>query len=452
MCTWWRWLWLPSYMAIDDDEAPNAIARTTINETVDDDEAPNAITRTTINELIDDDGGQLHVVSVDGCQLRYASWGALVAGIGYQLRPDQDLRALSALVVHGIPGLFQGPGAWGSDPRALASACPSLQRLEIVCCPDIGPMTDAQLELPPGLKTLLVTHSGLSIFEASLPESLRTLDIRLNRLQHIPVCLESTDWTVTSGRVLTMSGNDMWFEHNMNVPLSRVTRDTVGELIRANDLGMVSSQALQRALNSLNDPHQHTVRLRATTYTDAQSVHKTGVQTSVRLAVALVMAHAPDTPYDPRAMLRLAKAAAGSGKILRRWCAESLTKHAVLDVTMSSMCERLALLLEALPDAGMRQEAYKAITHEVQANANVCQTGRITHLMGALTGLVPGFAVGPSAREALQDAMAGVRNRWARSNPSNLDGYVTGAMPEAMQLLEDMCIPEDDQGVWLDAL
>ena len=55
------------------------------------------------------------------------------------------------------------------------------------------------------------------------------------------------------------------------------------------------------------------------------------------------------------------------------------------------------------------------------------------------------------------DALVGVRNRWIAATAAvgagdDLGAYLAGAVPEALQALEDACVPEAEQGAWLDAL
>jgi len=389
------------------------------------------------------------------------SWRDLPSVLSASAAVGLPLSALRALTVHNVVGLFDAVGAWGADFGALARSCPSLAMLEVTCCPGLVALTDAELTLPPSLAVLVVTHCDVSSFEPTLPPTLRRLDLRHNRLEHLPACLEA----VAGGTLeLSLNGNDLWFAAGSDVPLGRVNRDTIGELVRAHRLHVIGTERLNTALRVLGQTT--TVRINgvvAGMHSD-QSVHMSCVQSSVSLAVTRVMSTLSVRPYDVGAIERLARSldsaaaanvpAVSPGATLRRWCAEGERHpvHGAHRVSMGSLCERLALLLEAFGPPEVRAEAYSAIAEEVARNPDVCFTGRITHVLCALGGFVPGFEVGVSAKEELQGTIAAVRNRWALAETSDVDAYLSGAIPEAMQLLEDACVPEREQAAWLEAL
>lgn len=380
-------------------------------------------------------------------------------------------------------------GVWDA-PALLTNYAPNLACLEIVHG-WFDTLTDAELVLPPRLVRLRISYCGVREFEPTLPaDTLRDLDISFNRIEYLPACLEAVrdrimlppgTAAVNARFALNLRNNDFWWQSGTALHYGKITRDSLHELRRANDYGLIGTQVLAHASNYLREKEgrgagYHLVTKLRTTYDDAQSVHLSSVQTSVRDAVSRIM-HAPGLPpYDPAFVDRLAdrlrcdecrqgwkrnpfsRRTCGARcqvavHVVRQDCARAHIHHGALDVSYRDICERLLAFLENAPEAApVAAEVFGAMREEIVRADKVCLTGKITHLIGTLNGLVPGFAVGISAKESLGDTIVAIRNRWAEAAAGDIDAYITGAVPEALQALEDACISLEEQGAWMDAI
>ena len=385
-----------------------------------------------------------------------------------------------------------------SEPDALALACPNLQRLEIVACSGLATLTSQMLTLPSNLVDLVITHCDMVLFELELPvNTLSLLDISSNRLRSIPACLEMfenwqmvADKRVLRGIVgcprLILNGNDFWFTEGSDISYPKVNELTLPELTRAAALGLIGSCALSKAIDHVyperarerergrNGGGNAVVRKVATTYDNSQSVHISSVQSGVRKVIQHLKELRATNQFNPYAIkefsAKLNEMKRGSGSVLRVWCAEMTERHGSYQMSMTEICEAVFIAIEEniridekeketmTPEQkkekikDMKREAYKSIAYEIHKNKKVCFTGRITHLLGALGGLVPGFEITVSLNEEIQNTMAFIRNKWVDRLGDDLNAYLTKAVPEATQALCDLCVPEGDMWSWLDAL
>lgn len=386
-------------------------------------------------------------------------------------RPVDDLlregpTKVTALRLHDFPD-FQ---PW---PRALdlATLAPALRVLSLTHC-RLGSLYDADLVLPPALHTLVLAYSNVRDFEVALPRTLRRLDLSFNYLERLPACLEGIrDLVIHAGApsattrrrdrtcALDLRNNEFWFAKYSNLPLGRVSLETIVELARANEWGLLSTASLHEAMRHVGlagPAAAHVMQTRVTrlkrTYENAQSVHIPAVQRSVRDVVTRLEAfcEASAQDFDPAFVGKLVKNMQMTREhevIFRQDCSRP-EAHGALGTTFGRLCHMLMAFVDAQENAS---EIYEVMGREYAANAKVCFTGKVTHLLGALNGLVPGFAVGIDARTELADKMASIRNAWS-ARAAGLEDYVRNAVPEAMQALEDACVPEAEQGPWLDAI
>lgn len=388
-------------------------------------------------------------------------------------------------------------GIWDM-PSLLVDHAPNLECLEVTHG-RFDTFTHAELVLPPRLTALKLTYCCIRTFEPDLlaAPALRELDISFNSLEHLPACLEAVQdriilqpaaGTVTDAApghrqrrrrrhrlVLNLRNNNFWWQTGTAIPYGRLTRESLHELRRANHYGLVNSMVVLDAVRVLRlDDRTVVTKLRAT-HDDAQNVHMTSVQSAARATVDRIMSAPHLPPYNPGFMEHLVrrlqcsecnakkgwrrrcctKRCARAVAVMRIDCAKPNMRHLVLGgVEYRDLCERVLAFLEHDPQAAPVADAvFEVMREEILLSQWVCLTGKITHLLGAMNGLVPGVAIGISPREALSDTLVAIRNRWsAAAVDSGLLAYLTEAIPEATQALEDACIPEEEQAGWLDAL
>jgi uncharacterized damage-inducible protein DinB len=218
------------------------------------------------------------------------------------------------------------------------------------------------------------------------------------------------------------------------------------ELVRAHALGLLSTSQLLKAHGFLGDSHGVVVERLHTTHDDAQNAHLGSVQRSVQDAIQHILktAHTFDEAFTSKLVTRMQLQGPVASAFFRD-CA-SVEVHSKHRVSFGNLCEAMLSFVDTLHIA---DEVFKVMGAEYARTHTLCFTGKLTHLLSALNGLVPGFAVGLDAREELANAMAHVRNRWAAVSGNDMDVYLTHAVPEALQTLEDACVPEAEQSVWM---
>ena len=373
-----------------------------------------------------------------------------------------------AVRLHDLPGFVRWPGCLD-----LSSRMPGLAVLAVSHC-RIKSLFSEDLTLPPRLRRLELTYNCLEDFEVYLPRSLRDVDLSYNKLTRLPACLENirdlvlVRTTNAAGQQqqvcrLNVHNNNFWFCEYSDITPGRVNRDTMVELTRAHDWGLLCAGKLQRALGQLADSHhniRHQVTHHKTTYEDAQNVHQSNVQASVRDAIArLTELTTPvttaddehETSFDPHFVDTLVKNMRLSRKVAAKFrvdCA-SATVHSGLYVTFGNLCERL---LRFVSKQAAASEIFNIMGKEYARNAKVCFTGKVTHLLACLNGFVDGFAVGINTKDELANQLVAIRNKWARLAGDDFAMYVAEALPEAMQVLEDACVPALEQEAWLDGI
>ncbi len=371
--------------------------------------------------------------------------------------PPQSVR------LHDLPGFVRWSGCLD-----LSTRMPGLAVLEVSHC-RIKSLFSNDLTLPPRLTRLVLTYDCLEEFEVALPRSLRDLDLSFNKLTRLPACLENIRDLVLRRADdqqqpqqqhehhcrLNVHNNNFWFNEHYDIPLGRVNRDTMVELTRAHDWGLIGACKLQRAMSALgmtiNRPYN--IARHKTTYEDPQNVHKITVQASVMDAVVRIMDDVDDknTSFDANFVETLVKKMRLSRKVAAKFridCA-SAAVHSGLHVTFGNMCERLLSFVSVQPAA---DEIFNIMGKEYARNAKVCFTGKVTHLLACLNGFVDGFAVGIDKNDDLANQLIAIRNKWAQIAGTDMFKYIAEALPEAMQVLEDACVPESEQTAWLNGI
>ncbi len=382
---------------------------------------------------------------------------------------SQHVERHRAVRLHDLPGFVRWPGCLD-----LSSRMPGLAVLAVSHC-RIKSLFSEDLTLPPRLRRLSLTYNCLEEFEVYLPRSLRDLDISFNKLTRLPACLENIRDLVLLRTNMNAAGqqqhcrlnvrnNNFWFNEYSDITPGRVNRDTMVELTRAHDWGLICSSKLQRAMSTLgmtmNWPAttiRHKVARHKTTYEDPQNVHKSSVQASVIDSITRLMEDVDENnnkkknTFDPNFVETLVKKMRLSRKVAATFridCASAIV-HSGLDVTFGNLCERLLSFVSSQPAA---DEIFNIMGKEYARNSRVCFTGKVTHLLACLNGFVDGFAVGINTKDELANQLITIRNKWARLAGDDFAMYVAEALPEAMQVLEDACVPASEQEAWLDGI
>ena len=111
----------------------------------------------------------------------------------------------------------------------------------------------------------------------------------------------------------------------------------------------------------------------------------------------------------------------------------------------------LARKVLAVVSAHRERDALMAVlAAEVRDGLCTCRSGRVERLVNALNGFVEGVGVGLSRNEELANAILVIRNRNSSVFAGDVDAYTEETVPAVMQALEDACVPEPEQGAWLE--
>ncbi len=412
-------------------------------------------------------------------------------------RRRRAAREVQSVRVHDVRALVWPPPPSAAAPRVIvdfALLAPNLTILSITCC-TVPSFTSATVVLPPNLRVLDLSYNLLHTFDVTpLPARLHRLDLSFNNLQEVPRCLDELRARKPPVRI----------ELHHNDYHKRLGPDTPpAELQRANDYGVLSTSTLRhwtrvardRAKEARRrareegccveeedeepddawDPHTarpgrvrvSALRTAPPVHEDAQSAHLTSVQEDMRRVVTWVMVAAdaaaqhaagarPPIPAHVlpsvarlsriRHLARRRLMLRGEPRVLFVRDCLATRAHSVYGVTFGELCLALERVVEARDDAA---EVFRVMGEEYARATQVCLTGRFTHVLSALNGFVEGVTVGVSRRDELASALARVRNRWAERAGDDVDAYLAHAVPEALQVLEDACVPEDEQSGWL---
>jgi hypothetical protein len=241
-----------------------------------------------------------------------------------------------------------------------------------------------------------------------------------------------------------------------------VSPATVDELIRAHRMNLVSTHRLHQAIAILRLDKSHRtaaknlaaaiakqVRDRANeggcTWDNDENVHAKGVQDSAQRAVDKVMTIAAPSICcngDPDEL------ASEYGRLLGDpGIVADMARHFADDATYRQLAKQVMDIVLAHPH---RDTLLQILLVEVRDGMCTCRTGRSTRLVNALNGFVDGVGVGLSKNEEVANAILVIRNRNSIVYGDNMGAYIAETIPAALQALEDACVPEVEQGAWLE--
>ena len=179
------------------------------------------------------------------------------------------------------------------------------------------------------------------------------------------------------------------------------------------------------------------VQVHTRAYTGEQNVHGPGVQKGAKDAVEVVLRLSARHPWlsvnscirQARAALYPRRSLAGwllgalralllmdhdrdNSHDLEAWCRDpAVFYHQTAGITYGALFERVWSIVEHQEDREIRDTLRQRLKEEVAESRGMCFTGRVTRLINALQGVVPGVHVGVSAREALQARASSVMAR-----------------------------------------
>lgn len=307
---------------------------------------------------------------------------------------------------------------------------------------------------PPSLRVLSITYSRLRTFATpTLPDSLSTIDLSFNSLEEIPNAVYQAFLANPSLRI-NLKNNDLWFAMYSDISPSMVSPATVEELSRAHRMNLLSTCKLNTAISILrekrytkdanllasriSDQLKQRTKDKAYTWDNKENVHFAGVQESVKKAIAVIMETPTPPPSKPNAILDLF---------------EDLLEdpEARASVALDLEDPSYAALAAKVYQVALFHDVDPAIIRaELKDGIGTCLTGKVSRLVNCLNGFVAGIQVGLSKNEEVANSILVARNRNTHVYGSDMDMYLAETIPAVMQILEDACIPEDEQATWLE--
>lgn len=352
----------------------------------------------------------------------------------------------------------------------------SLESLHLSCID----MSIFHFELPPSIASLRVTYCGLREFRPANVVRLVELDLSFNKLQQIPACLDAFHEANAAMR-LSLKNNDFWFDMYSSISDSLICRSTVDELIRANKYNLVGTPKLLQAIHCLQlkkldfeaNRLSDAVNLRlmnqrmnggangdtenegVTTYADKQNVHLSSVQSSFKQSVMVVVDYKPKKPIkaDDDDIIKALRIRVRKKNLLKLRKTLELPQSIHVEnhtyVTFRMVLKGVYCMIQDEEDEGTRNCMMDVLGEEIEAGIDTCFTGKITRIVNALSGFRKDVNVGISRNEEISNSIIAIRKKYALmyTNPNE---YVTECIPVVLQMLEDLCVPEGEQVVWIE--
>jgi hypothetical protein len=298
-----------------------------------------------------------------------------------------------------------------------------------------------------------------------LPSTLAFMDLSHNRMREIPGAVYDLFERKMGGVTINLRGNDFWFTQYSALPVAMLSPSTVSELVRAHRMNLVSTTALRAAVTILRYKEhvkaadglqanieaflERRVQDGGYTWENAENAHGQGVQASVQAAVERIMGMGTaqnDEMNGPMSADDLAASYVKHGAA-ERDIQTDLARHFRDDPSYAALAHKVLAVVCAHRE---RDALLAVLAAEVRDGLCTCRSGRVARLVNALNGFVDGVGVGLSRNEELANTILVIRNRNARVFAGDVDTYMYETVPAVMQNLEDACVPEVEQGAWLE--
>jgi hypothetical protein len=297
---------------------------------------------------------------------------------------------------------------------------------------------------------------------ANLPATLAELDLSFNKLKAIPKIVE-TVYNANHAVRLNLKNNDFWYTMYSDLSPSLICSDTIKELAFAHKINLVSTLKMEYAIRilskkKLTSEAQWLVaqvgkslekrRIQEhTTFANPQNVHLTSVQEGMKRAIDHIMTMSVQTLYGMDDAIKILEKEHVSNVVLKFLKDSDGHYHSVYKLTYKDLFQKVFSIIQESPH---RNSLMAVLKDEVNDGVGTCLTGQMSRLANILNGFVDGVCVHISKNEELSNSIVALRKKFAIMYGSDTTMYVQEAVPAVWQLLEDMCIPEFEQGTWLE--
>jgi len=296
---------------------------------------------------------------------------------------------------------------------------------------------------------------------ANLPSTLVEVDLSFNKLKSIPKAIE-TLYEANNSVKLNLRNNDFWYTMYSDLSPSLISNETVNEHRFAHRINLISTVKMRYAVDILNK-RKYTAEAKwlasqvdivlqgrkhgvENTSLNPQNVHLISVQDTVKDAILTVL----NLPVNRhRSILDGAKEFSDYKKVSEflKMRASNVAYHSGYQVSYTQLFEHVYSYIKESP---LESSLLVILKDEIDDGVDTCLTGQMTRLVNTLNGLVPGIAVTISKTEELSNSIVAMRRKYAIMYGESTDLYIQETVPAVWQLLEDSCIPEHEQGHWLE--
>lgn len=318
-----------------------------------------------------------------------------------------------------------------------------IEELSLIHC-KIPKITET---FPNSLKVIKITYSGVRDFSTSkLPDDLAEIDLSFNKLEEIPHSIYDA-FIKNPAMKVNLKNNDLWFAMYSDLQPSMISPQTVNELVKAHRMNYLSTVKLNYAVRILREKNfdkdakylsqkikeqlSNRVKDGGCTWDNKENVHLSSVQDNVKDAIDRI--NRITTPPL-------------SSSILDIITDTKLREYVATDLSISPEYANITKKIYEI--AVMYCIDSKIIVDELRDGMNTCLTGKISRMINVLNGFVPGIGVGISKNEEVANSILVIRNRNTIVYGTDTERYINETYPAVLQILEDACIPEEEQNVW----
>lgn len=356
---------------------------------------------------------------------------------------ELDLRDINEIQVYNCPKITRVPDICNF---------PLLETLKISHCS----IKSCRTYFPDGLRVLSMTYCMMTEFAPqNMPTNLAQLDLSFNSLKKIPDCLASTSMNIK------LHHNDFWFSMYSAINFSLLGKGVGKELVRAYQLNLVSTMRIRDAAVEFEQLLLHedaeviwqcigrdqptgTKRHDRTTADNKQNVHLESVQDGTCRSIAKISKRLQMPLHDAIKMLALSR------ELKKQVLADcTLPKHSKYNVTFQNILLSVCWTIDQMNMQEHRATLIAILRDELKDGSNTCLTGKITRTVNALNGFDDDVKINISRTEELSNSIIALRKRHAIIY-TDVNEYIAETVPAVCQLLEDNCVPEPAQNVWLE--
>ena len=346
----------------------------------------------------------------------------------------------------------------------------------IECCDTL--LIPKDIKLPNELERLEIKYCNLEEFEVDhLPDTLVYINLSFNRLKRIPTCIYEF-YISHPNIVVNLKNNDIWYMEYSNLSPGLTTPDVVDELMKAHRMNIISTMSIHTAINTLRFKNHHAaadrlsiligiqIEVKATdektSYENPQNVHIHSVGESVRNSIkhlkTLIESNHYQQDWSDQNSNKfedvfISNVFHNCTKNNIKNVKSKLRKHLVCQIDGSerfnySDIAKIVYLIAVHHEH--KNEIFSILQSEIIDGIDMCFTGRISRLVNALNGFIDGINVGIGRNEEISNSLLVLRRKNVGLYGNDYVKYYEETIPQAIQLMEDICMPESEQLAWIE--